>query len=222
MGADSMQAKIRILIADDHPVVRVGVRHLLQAEPGFEVVADCVNGRETLDMVWRRKPDILLLDMAMPGSSGLDVLRQLASDPGPTRTILLTAGIEQQELMEALQLGVRAVVMKDSAGRDLVDAIHAVSKGQCWIGQRTVGNLVEVLQERARAEVHRQSYGLTPRELQVISTVVVGCTNKDIAQTLSISEDTVKRHLTHIFDKTGVSNRLELGLFAVHHKLVNS
>ncbi len=217
-----MHSEIRVLIADDHPVVRLGIRHLLQSEPGFSVIAECVNGGETVELVRRLQPDVLLLDMAMPGASGLEVLRMLREQPGPTRTILLTAGVEQEQLIEALQLGVRGVVIKDSAARDLVEAIRAVHSGQCWIGQHAVSSLVNVLQQRARDEVHRRSFGLTARELEVISTVVVGGTNKDIAQALSISEDTVKRHLTNIFDKVGVSNRLELGLFALHHHLVNS
>lgn len=217
-----MQAQIQVLIADDHPVVRIGLRQLLQSDAGFKVVGESADGHDTLDMVRRLRPDVLLLDVSMPGLSGLEVLRALLSEPGATRVVLLTAGIEQQQLVEAVELGARAVVLKDSAARDLADAIRAAANGQCWIGRQTTGSLVEVLQQRARASMDRPSFGLTPRELQVISTVAAGCTNKDIARTLAISEDTVKRHLTHIFDKLGVSNRLELGLFAIHHKLVAS
>jgi DNA-binding NarL/FixJ family response regulator len=216
-----MQKQLRIIIADDHPVVRIGVRQLLQAQGGFVIVGECSDGSDTLELVRRLYPDILLLDVAMPGLSGLEVLRQLRNEPGSTRTVLLTAGLERRELAEALQLGVRAVVTKDAAPRDLVEAILAVADDQYWIGQRSVGSLVDMLQQRGRIEMSGQSFGLTARELQIISTVVVGCTNRDIAESLSISEDTVKRHLTHIFDKVGVSNRLELGLFAVHHHLVN-
>jgi two-component system, NarL family, nitrate/nitrite response regulator NarL len=217
-----MQAEIQVLIADDHPVVRIGLRQLLQSEAGFKVVGESADGRDTLAMVRRLKPHVLLLDVAMPGLSGLEVLRALLREPGPTRVILLTAGIEQQQLAEAVELGARGVVLKDSAARDVAAAVRAVSNGQCWIGRQSVGNLVQMFQQRARAAVERESFGLTPRELQVIATVAAGSTNMDIAHALSISEDTVKRHLTHIFDKVGVSNRLELGLFAVHHHLVTS
>lgn len=217
-----MQEPVRILIADDHPVVRIGLRHLLQAEAGFVIVGESTDGDDTLLLVRQLKPDLLLLDVAMPRSSGLEVLRQLAADPGPTRTILLTAGIEQRQLVEALQLGARAVVLKDSAARDLVKAIRAVSEGQYWFGQQTVGSLLGALEQHAQPKAQRQAFGLTQRELEVVSTVAVGGTNKDIARRLSISEDTVKRHLTNVFDKLGVSNRLELGLFAVHHNLVSS
>jgi two-component system, NarL family, nitrate/nitrite response regulator NarL len=217
-----MQAEIQVLIADDHPVVRIGLRQLLQSEAGFKVVGESADGRDTLEMVRRLKPHVLLLDVAMPGLSGLEVLRALLREPGRTRVILLTAGIEQQQLAEAVELGARGVVLKDSAARDVAAAVRAVSNGQCWIGQQSVGNLVQMFQQRARAAVERESFGLTPRELQVIATVAAGSTNPDIAHALSISEDTVKRHLTHIFDKVGVSNRLELGLFAFHHHLVTS
>lgn len=217
-----MPVQVRILVADDHPVVRIGVRHLLQSEASFTIVGESTDGRDILDLVRRLQPDVLLLDLAMPGSSGLDVLRQLRCEPASPRAILLTAAIEQWQLVEALELGARAVVMKDAAARDLIEAIHAVSDGQYWINQRSTGNLVDMLLRRAELGAQHNQFGLSTRELQVISAVVGGCTNKDIAQTLSICEDTVKRHLTNIFDKVGVSNRLELGLFAVHHKLVPS
>ncbi len=211
---------IRILIADDHPVVRLGVRNLLDGD-AFTVVGEADDGQRAVELARQLRPDILLLDLAMPRLPGLEVLRELARAQHAVHVILLTAKIEKTQLLEALQLGARGILLKDSAPQDLLKAIHAVAAGQYWMGQSAVASLVEainLLNEQA-APTQRKTYGLTPRELQVVAAIVEGCTNKDIAEKFSISEDTVKRHLTNIFDKLGTSNRLELALFAINHGL---
>jgi DNA-binding NarL/FixJ family response regulator len=211
---------IRILIADDHPVVRLGVRNLLDGDQ-FTVVGEANDGQRAVELTRQLHPDILLLDLAMPRLPGLEVLRELAGARHAVNVILLTAKIEKAQLLEALQLGTRGVLLKDSAPNDLVKAIHAVAAGQYWMGQSAVASLVEainLLNEQAAPD-QRKTFGLTPRELQMVAAVVEGRTNKDIAEKLSISEDTVKRHLTNIFDKLGTSNRLELALFAINHGL---
>jgi two-component system, NarL family, nitrate/nitrite response regulator NarL len=214
--------RLGVLIVDDHPVVRLGLRTLLEAEPEFAVVGEAADGRDAINLAQRLEPDVIVLDLLMPRVSGLDVLRELTETHGRFKVIVLTASIEKQQLVDALQLGARGVILKDSVTQELVRAIHAVSEGQYWIGQQRVGDLVDAL-ERSLAEKSRQdNYGLTPRELQILPAIVEGCTNKDIAQRFSISEDTVKRHLTNIFDKLGVSSRLELGLFAINHRLVDN
>src|SRR5262249_54283771 len=153
---------------------------------------------------------------------GLDVLEQLTLSQAGTRVIVLAAKIETEQLFTALQRGAKGIVLKNSSARDLVQAIEAVHGGRYWVGQEKVGDLVQgldrsLLKKREKIE----SYGLTPRELQILPAIVEGCTNKDIAERFSITEDTVKRHLTNIFDKLGVSSRLELGMFAIHHHLVD-
>ena len=215
---------IRILIADDHPIFRDGLRRLLEADPGLKVVGEAADGIDALKLAIKLKPDILLLDLAMPRQTGLDTLPELSSACPQLRVIVLTAAVEKPEVVRALQLGARGVVMKDSATQLLLRSIRAVMRGEFWVGRDSVSDLVQFLREGLRGprlkEPLRKDFGLTPRELDVIAAIVAGFTNRDVAQKFSISEDTVKHHLTNIFDKLGVSNRLELALFAVHHQLV--
>ena len=213
---------IRVLIADDHPIFRKGLRTLLEAEHGFTVVGEAGGGEEAIRLAQQLKPDILLLDLAMPGVSGMDALAELAAAPTPVRIILLTAGIEKAEIVKALQLGAAGVVLKSAATDLLFKSIRSVIAGQHWIGRDAVTDLVQAL--RAQLEPPekpaRERFRLTPRELEITSAVVSGLSNKEIARKFSLSEDTVKHHLTNIFDKMGASNRLELALFAVHHRLL--
>jgi two-component system, NarL family, nitrate/nitrite response regulator NarL len=212
------------LIADDHPVVRVGLRNMLQADSLLKVVGEARDGLEALEMARSLHPDILLLDLAMPNVAGMDALREMTSaELNPdTRTIVLTGLIDKRQVLEALQLGARGVVLKDAAAEHLTACIRAVVQGQYWLEGRPVQNLVQVLRELAMqtATPPRKTFGLTARELEVVTLITEGCTNKDIAKSFGISEETVKRHLTNIFNKLGVGNRLELALFALNHNLL--
>jgi two-component system nitrate/nitrite response regulator NarL len=159
----------------------------------------------------------------MPGVSGMDALRELAAEsaPIPVRTILLTAGIQRLEIVKALQLGAAGVVLKTAPTDVLFKSIRTVMAGQHWIGHECVSDLVQALRSYGDASPPpRARFGLTPRELQITSAVVSGFSNKEIASKFVLSEHTVKHHLTNIFDKVGASNRLELALFAVHHRLL--
>jgi DNA-binding NarL/FixJ family response regulator len=217
--------KTRILIADDHPIFRDGLRKLLETEPDFKVIGEASDGQEAVQLAQELKPDVLLLDLAMPRQPGLDALRELASAAAPVRTILLTVAIEKAQLVEALQLGARGVVLKETSTELLLKSIRSVVAGQYWVGREAVTDLVRVLRElipAAGEETRKKAFGLTPRELEIVSAIVLGFTNRDIARKYNISEDTVKHHLTNIFDKVGVSNRLELALFAIEHRLVGT
>ncbi len=213
---------IRILIADDHPIFRDGLTRLLESEPDFQVVGEAADGAEALELVQALKPDILLLDLAMHRVPGLEALKELANSPNPSRTILLTAAIEKEQIVESLQLGARGVVLKESATELLFKSIRAVMAGQYWVGRERVSELVEGLTRlmASSGSVPSKNLGLTPRELEIVSTIVAGYTNREIAKKFSLSEQTVKHHLTNIFDKLGVSNRLELAMFAINHHLV--
>jgi two-component system, NarL family, nitrate/nitrite response regulator NarL len=219
---DSTKAQTRILIADDHPIFRDGLKRLLEAERGFRVVGEACDGVEAVSLVHQLKPEILLLDLAMPRRPGLEALRELSTQSLSARVILLTAAVEKEQIVEALQLGARGVVLKDSATQILLKAIHAVMNGEYWVGRESVSNLVQYLRalvDSSSAASRQKRYGLTPRELDIISAVVAGYANKEIAEHFKISEDTVKHHLSNIFDKLGVSTRLELALFAVNQSI---
>lgn len=213
---------IRILIADDHPIFRDGLRKLLEMEPGFHVVGEAANGEEAISLTRRLKPDILLLDMAMPRVPGLQAVEGVRSTADSVKIILLTAAIEKEQMLAAFHKGVCGVVLKESATELLLKSIRCVMAGQYWVGQESVSDLIKTLRESAIPSLkpRKPSYNLTPRELDIVSAIVAGYANKDIAEKFSISEQTVKHHLGNIFDKLGVSNRLELAVFAVNHHLV--
>ena len=218
---NSFPSPIRILIADDHPLFRDGLRRLLQAEPGFEVVGEASDGDVLVDLARKTRPDILLLDLSMPRQDGMEVLRELSLSKIPVRTLLLTASIEKAQIVQALKLGAYGVILKEATTQRLFDSIQCVMAGQYWIGRESVSDLVRALRSVAPSEngARGKDYGLTPRELEIVTLVVAGYSNPDIAQRCSISEQTVKHHISNIFDKLGVSNRLELALFAVNHRL---
>jgi two-component system, NarL family, nitrate/nitrite response regulator NarL len=221
---DNRKSPIRIVIADDHPIFRDGLRRLLEAESGLKVIGEACDGAEAVKLARQLKPDIMLLDLSMPRMPGLEALKDLSTGTGANgvRVILLTAAAEKHQIVEALQLGARGVVLKDSATQLLLKSIHTVMTGEYWVGRESVSNLVQYLRTLVQSsgeEAKQKKFGLTPRELEIVSTVVAGYSNKEIAEYFKISEDTVKHHLSNVFDKLGVSTRLELALFAVNQSL---
>jgi DNA-binding NarL/FixJ family response regulator len=222
-----MTSPIRIEIADDHPTFSQGLRGLLEVEPDLNVIGEAGNVSDVVDRVLALKPDILLLDLKMPSQpkakisarGGLDVLRAVSGSACITRAILFAADMDTQEIVEAIELGVRGVLLKSAATQLLIASIRAVMGGVCWEGTRSVPSLNVVL-TKMREELNQRKFGLTPRELDVASAVARhSMANKDIAHFFKIAEHTVKKHVTSIYNKVGVSNRLELDHFARKHKL---
>jgi DNA-binding NarL/FixJ family response regulator len=212
-------ADIRIVTIDDHVLFRAGLCALLNAEAGFRVVGESGRGHDAGRLVTELEPDVLLLDLMLPDVSGIEVLRGLDLPRLTVRVVLLTAAADSRQVVEALQLGARGLVLKDAATALLLKAIRCVMQGEYWFGHEHVPNLVEALRRLSAAQPQAPAETLTTRELRVIAAVVAGGTNRDIARELDMSEQTVKNHLSHIFDKLGVSNRLELALYAIEHKL---
>ena len=214
---------VRIVIADDHTIFRDGLRRLLESEPELEVVGEAADGAEAVSQTQQLAPDVLLLDLAMPRVPGMETLRELSTNGlgQHTKIIVLTAAVERIQIVQALQLGARGVVMKEAATQLLMKAIRTVMLGEYWIGREAVGDIVEFMRMTASGEKPTRNYGLTKREMDILTTIVAGLSNKEIARKFALSEDTVKHHLTNIFDKVGVASRLELALFAINHRLTD-
>lgn len=214
--------RIRVLLADDHELFRESIKKLLECDPTITVVGQAANGADAFKLARDLRPDILFLDLLMPVMAGLPALRELATLTPPVRTVLLTADVGDADIAGALQLGARGVLLKQSTPEMMFRCIRAVLEGQYWIGRECVGDLITRLRAQGSPSdpaPKRPTFGLTPRQLDIVSAIVDGATNADIAKQFSISATTVKYHLTHMFEKIGVSNRVELALFAVEHHL---
>ena len=206
-----MDRPIRIVLADDHPVVRIGVRNMLSESEGFEVVGDATDGDEAITETIEKQPDILLLDVSMPRLPGLEAMRAIMNGPSTAKILLLTSTITTQQIIEALHIGARGIVLKDALAGHLQTAIKTVISGDYWIGGKRVVNLVSALHDlMQQAQVpQRKTYGLTPRELEVVGSIVEGCSNREIGEKQFWSEITVKRKIQQIFKKLDVRDRAQ-------------
>ena len=221
--------KIRIVVADDHPIFRDGLCRLLALEDDFEVVAQAQDGRQVLDVLQQYEPDILLLDLKMPGLDGLATLQRLQIAKNKTRVIVLTASDDKNEFVQAMKLGTSGIVLKQTATELLIKSIRKVHAGEIWLDSHTtaavirqfVANDVEtpVPSPLTAPPRERERSPLSQREREIVALVAQGFKNKEMAEKMFISEQTVKNHLHNIFDKLGVSDRLELALYAIHNNL---
>ena len=215
---------IRIVIADDHAVVNEGLKRVLESRPGFRVIGQAADGVEAVRLATQLQPDVLLLDLVMPNAGGIDVLQALARGI-PLPVIILTGGIDRDALVDAIRLGARGVVLKECGAAVLFDSIRCVMDGHYWLDRQNVVDIVQALRcfgQQADAGEKRNRFGLTKRELQVVAAAASGESNKEIARRLNVSEQTVKHHLSNIFDKTGVFSRVELAVFAMNHGLADA
>ena len=210
--------RIRVVLADDHVIVLDGLEQLFRLEPEFEVVARSTTAEAALKAVQEHRPDILVLDLVMPGHDGMWVLRELSELNLPTRTVLLTAHVEENRLVEAIRLGVWGIVLKEMAPRMLMECVRKVHAGEKWLEQQAVTRAMERMQKR-ESEIDRLTRLLTPRELEIVRLASEGLRNKEIGERLSITEGTVKIHLHNIYEKLGVTGRSQLILYATKHGL---
>jgi two-component system, NarL family, response regulator len=205
------EAKVRVLVADDHAVVRMGLVSLIHSEPGLEVVGEAEDGRQALEMFRQLRPDLLLADLRMPVMDGVAMTQALCREWPAARVIILSSYEGDEEIYRALEAGARGYLLKrDTLGDEMLRAIHAVHGGQHYIPPTVAATLAERL--------HRS--GLTPRELEVLKAIANGMSNKRIADLLAIAEGTVKIHVTNILGKLGVSDRTEAVTAAIRRGIL--
>ena len=221
------RTKIRIVVADDHPIFRDGLCKLLALEEDFEVVGQAQDGQEVLDVLQQHEPDILLLDLKMPGLDGLGTLQRLQAARIRTRVIVLTASDDKNEFVQAMKLGTSGIVLKQTATDLLIKSIRKVHAGEIWLDSHTTAAVIRQFvsaeevppPSQTAAPRERERSPLSQREREIVALVAQGFKNKEMAEKMFISEQTVKNHLHNIFDKLGVSDRLELALYAIHNNL---
>jgi DNA-binding NarL/FixJ family response regulator len=222
-------------VADDHPIFRDGLCRLLALEEDFEVVAQASDGRQVLEILQQVEPDILLLDLKMPGLDGLATLQRLQQSRNKTRVIVLTASDDKNEFVQAMKLGTSGIVLKQTATELLIKSIRKVHAGEIWLDSHTTAAVIRQfvaneeapppppppppIQPQQSQTRERERSPLSQREREIVALVAQGFKNKEMAEKMFISEQTVKNHLHNIFDKLGVSDRLELALYAIHNNL---
>ena len=218
----SGQNSTRIVIADADSFFRYGLRRLLESEPDFRLIAEVEDSAKAVRLARQLKPDLVLLGLPLSGRAGVEVLRDLVMASSTVRIVVLTSSVEKSVIVEALQLGAHGVVQKGSSPRVLMESIRRVIDGQYWLGPEGLAFIVDALRElapRGSGAHSLKDYGLTPRESALITRVVAGLSNRDLGREFSISERTVKHHLTNIYEKLGISSRLELAVFTLNHHL---
>ncbi len=219
---EKKKTMVRIVIADDHPIIRDGLKKLLLLEDDFEIVGEARDGREVLAKVQEVDPDVLLLDLRMPNRDGLAALQALQQTNKRTRIIVLTASEDKNEFVQAMKLGCSGIVLKQTAPELIVKSIRKVNSGEIWLDSQTTAAVMHQFSTNLDRSSFQGGSGkgrepspLTTREREIVALVAQGYKNKEMAKQMFISEQTVKNHLHNIFDKLGVSDRLELALYAV-------
>jgi DNA-binding NarL/FixJ family response regulator len=218
MASPAPAGTIRVILADDHPLVLNGLYHLLLEHQDFQVLDRCTSGADALAAALRHRPDILVLDLLMPGMDGLAVARALSDTGNPPNIVLLTAQLHEDQLIEALRLGIKGFVLKEMATKLLVECLRRVHGGGQWLEKDSAGKAMAKLVRRETRGREIASL-LTPREIEVVSMVAKGFSNKEIGSHLCIAEGTVKIHLHNIYEKLKINRRAELVRFAEEYGL---
>lgn len=221
---DSKPQAIRVVLADDHPIVRDGLRKLLMLEEDIQVVGEASDGREVVQVVHDTRPDVLILDLRMPYMDGLAALQALQQAEKKVRVIILTASEDKNEFVQAMKLGCSGIVLKQTAPELIVKSIRKVHGGEIWLDSHTTAAVMRQFASpndpgNGASPKGRERSPLSQREREIVGLVAQGYKNREMAEKMFISEQTVKNHLHNIFDKLGVSDRLELALYAIHKGL---
>jgi DNA-binding NarL/FixJ family response regulator len=214
-----MDDQIRVVIADDHRLLREMLRLTLHQEKSIKIVGEAANGLQTIDVISDLKPDIVLLDIIMPEMNGLEVLPAIREKSPKTKALMLTVAADEPTIFKALKAGAKGYLSKDVSISDLIKAIQAVYKGEFWVERKLIARFFEgeaIARSREEGRPGRPKEVLTPKEKQVLCILTKGCTNKEIGRTLFISEKTVKSHLNSIFRKLNVTRRLQAILYAIN------
>ena len=213
---------IRILLVDDHTVVRKGLRLLLETQPGFTVVADAADGREAGELAEKLSPDVVVMDVAMPILNGIEAARQITAKLPQTAVVFLSMHADEGYVLKALKAGARAYLLKDSAEYDLINAVKAVTEGKAFFSPAISKMLVEDYMRQMRERAVEDSFDLlTTREREVLQLLAEGQSNKEVAQLLSLSLYTVETHRGNIFQKLNLHSTAELILYAVRKGVIS-
>jgi DNA-binding NarL/FixJ family response regulator len=214
--------RIRILLADDHTVVRKGLRLLLESQPDFEVVADAADGRETLALAERLNPDVIVMDVAMPILNGIEAARQICSKLPQVAIVFLSMHSDEGYVLKSLKAGARAYLLKDSAENDLINAVKAVREGKAFFSPAISKMLVEDYMRQMQDRAVEDSYDLlTTREREILQLLAEGKSNKDVANMLNLSLYTVETHRSNIFQKLNLHSTAELILYAIRKGVIS-
>lgn len=215
---------IRVVIADENPLVLRTLRQSLESAPDVCVLGEASSPEDIVRMAGTKRPDILLVELALAQKTDFRAFNARTSAPLPIRIVVTLPSVEQIYLLDAFRLGAHGAVRKRPTPHQLLESLRSVIRGQYWIESESLGILIEALRESlavVNGPKTLKDYGLTRREVDIISKIASGQSNKQVSEEFAISERTVKHHLTNIFDKVGVSNRLQLALFAVNQRLTN-
>jgi len=220
----SGKSAVKIAVADDHPLYRLGVTKLLETEGDLSVVGEGANGQEALLLVEKFDPDVLLLDLQMPVMDGIEALSELAKRKARAKVILMLSNDDRDKAVRGVRLGARGILFKDQDPELIPKSIRKVHAGEVWADSQILSAALETLVRPTRstgaADGGARDSRLSNREMEVVRCVAMGLRNKEVADKLGVSDATVKNHLTSIYGKLGVSDRLELILFAIHNKLI--
>lgn len=212
--------KLRIIIADDHSIVREGLKQLLEMEEDFEVVGQAANGIEVIEKIDSFDADVLLLDINMPGMNGLQTLRELKKRGNAIKIVILTIHEEREYLMETMQMGAAGYILKDSDSASLYKAIRSVAAGEPYIQHKLAESLIQEMENPKLGRVKMEN-SLSARESEVLELIAEGLNNKEIGEKLLISEKTVKNHISSIFRKLNIYDRTQAAIYVYKHKLKN-